>query len=64
MKQQTRSIDHLMDQVDMSEFDRRIAKAQIHRAEVVLDAIGMCVSGVSKLMKPLTRRKARGVQQH
>ncbi len=60
MKQQTCSMDLLIKQVDMSELDRANARAQVRRAEAIVDTIRACVSVVRKLMKTLTLRKLRG----
>lgn len=53
-------MDHLIEQVDMAELDRANAKAQVRRAEAIVDTIRACVSVVRKLMKTLTHRKLRG----
>ncbi len=64
MKHATCSIDHLIDQVDISEFERQKIKSQLHQAEQVADVIQACVSKASRLVKSLTPSRRVKLHQH
>lgn len=64
MKNRTCSLDHLIDQVNISETEREATKAQIHRAEAVVDFIVSCGRTVNRLVKSLTHRQFKGARQH
>lgn len=64
MSQPICTLDQLIDQANMSESDREIAKAQIHRAEAIVDIIEFCLLSIRKLAKPLTHLRIRAARQH
>lgn len=64
MKRSTCTLDHLIDQVNITESERETAKAQVQRAEAVVDAVEAIFSGINGLGRLLTFRKNRSVHQH
>ena len=64
MKHTTCSIDHLIDQVDISEFERQKIKSQVHQAEQVADAIQACISKLGRLAKSMSPSRSVKLHQH
>ncbi len=64
MKHATCSIDHLIDQVDISEYERQKIKSQVHQAERVADTIHSCITKLSRLAKSLSPSRNVKLHQH
>lgn len=64
MKHTICSIDHLIDQVDISEYERQKIKSQVHQAELIADTIQACISKVSRLAKSLIPSRNVKLHQH
>lgn len=47
---QTRSIDQMIDGIDMSEREKRAAKAQMRRADAILDALWKVATRVGRAL--------------
>ncbi|ASJ75685.1 hypothetical protein IMCC3135_28165 [Granulosicoccus antarcticus IMCC3135] len=58
MQRPTCSLEHLIDQIDITESEREAVKAQVRLAESTVDALAAVASGISKLLKPLIHWKA------
>lgn len=64
MSEQICSMDHLIDRLDMSEYDRANAKAQVRRAEMIVDGVEYFVQAAGKLVRSLTPSRFKGAHQH
>ncbi|MGQ7844027.1 hypothetical protein ACUNV4_06110 [Granulosicoccus sp. 3-233] len=64
MDQRTSSIDHLIDRLDIPEFERENIKTSVRQAEMVSDAIGSCVAGLRRAIRFLTPSRPGSLHQH